>query len=519
MMTVVNVGLSDVPMKRLPYNNAGSQYTCKALNNTAHSSFSKIDNLSAIDEGLILASDALTCPSCSQLLNHPITLSCGFSVCISCMPKFDPATVENFDCPVRECAEKSHLFGELKVDVTIHKLSQLIAAEMADKRLLSLFQPSIESSMHVSASDQYHHQRTPSISNSPGSSPLSLDQCRDSDDSSEACISDNEIHSSSWRENMLNELECQVCYCLLNEPLTIPCGHTFCKSCLLRFADHSNVCAICRCHLPIARVLQTHPSNSTLSYLISTIFPFEQVERQESLKKEEEQASSYTPIFVCSIGFPTIPCYLHIFEPRYRLMIRRCTAPGASRTFGMCMGLPGKTFSDIGTMMKIEGVEQLNDGRYLVKTVGLYRFRIKRHGVRDGYHTAQVEPFDDEEDDDLKDWDNETADEDSTDVEQPSTDTMVREARNFGRLLQRSNVPWILQRIIRTNSRMPSDASSLSWWMAATIPIDDQEKHAILDLTNPHDRLKLICEWIKQVKKQWWFQPLIQGSRMPLPSS
>ncbi|KAI9286803.1 PUA-like domain-containing protein [Umbelopsis sp. AD052] len=344
-----------------------------------------------------------------------------------------------------------------------------------------------------------------------------MDHSRDSDDSSEACLSDNDIQSSSWRENVFNELECQVCYCLLNEPLTIPCGHTFCKACLLRFADHSNVCAICRCHLPIARVLQTHPSNSTISYLISTIFPFEQMERQEALIKEEEQASSYTPIFVCSIGFPTIPCYLHIFEPRYRLMIRRCTAPGASRVFGMCMGLPGKTFSDVGTMMKIEGVEQLNDGRYLVKTVGLYRFRIKRHGVRDGYHTAQVEPFDDE-DEDLKEWDNEEADE-ATQMDSPSTDAMVREARNFGRLLQRSNVPWILQRIIRTNSRMPSDANSLSWWMAATIPIDDQEKHAILELTNPHERLKLISEWIQQVKKQWWFQPLIHGSRMPLPSS
>ena len=28
------------------------------------------------------------------------------------------------------------------------------------------------------------------------------------------------------------------------------------------------------------------------------------------------------PVFVCTMSFPNIPCPLHVFEPRYRLMIR-----------------------------------------------------------------------------------------------------------------------------------------------------------------------------------------------------
>ena len=30
------------------------------------------------------------------------------------------------------------------------------------------------------------------------------------------------------------------------------------------------------------------------------------------------------PIFVCTLAFPGVPCPLHVFEPRHRLLLRRC---------------------------------------------------------------------------------------------------------------------------------------------------------------------------------------------------
>lgn len=42
------------------------------------------------------------------------------------------------------------------------------------------------------------------------------------------------------------------------------------------------------------------------------------------------------PIFVCTMAYPTVPCPLHIFEPRYRLMIRRSIQTG-TKQFGMCV--------------------------------------------------------------------------------------------------------------------------------------------------------------------------------------
>lgn len=41
--------------------------------------------------------------------------------------------------------------------------------------------------------------------------------------------------------------------------------------------------------------------------------------------------NTYLPVFVCTNAFPSVSCPLHVFEPRYRLMIRRCIESGTRR--------------------------------------------------------------------------------------------------------------------------------------------------------------------------------------------
>merc|ERR1719411_2189350 len=56
----------------------------------------------------------------------------------------------------------------------------------------------------------------------------------------------------------------------------------------------------------------------------------------QQLAGQTDVIGSYdVPIFVCTLSFPNISCPLHVFEPRYRLMIRRCMEVG-TREFGMC---------------------------------------------------------------------------------------------------------------------------------------------------------------------------------------
>ena len=43
-----------------------------------------------------------------------------------------------------------------------------------------------------------------------------------------------------------NDLECSLCLRLLYNPVTTPCGHTFCCSCLERSLDHQDRCPLCK---------------------------------------------------------------------------------------------------------------------------------------------------------------------------------------------------------------------------------------------------------------------------------
>ena len=43
-----------------------------------------------------------------------------------------------------------------------------------------------------------------------------------------------------------NDYECPLCMRLFWRPVTTPCGHTFCKTCLDRVLDHNTCCPMCK---------------------------------------------------------------------------------------------------------------------------------------------------------------------------------------------------------------------------------------------------------------------------------
>lgn len=62
------------------------------------------------------------------------------------------------------------------------------------------------------------------------------------------------------------------------------------------------------------------------------------------------------------MAFPTIPCPLHVFEPRYRLMIRRSMETG-TKQFGMCIADDLKGFADYGCMLQVSYEAHVEEGR------------------------------------------------------------------------------------------------------------------------------------------------------------
>ncbi|XP_073211390.1 LON peptidase N-terminal domain and RING finger protein 1-like isoform X3 [Lepidochelys kempii] len=196
----------------------------------------------------------------------------------------------------------------------------------------------------------------------------------------------------------VSDLECSLCIRMFFEPVTTPCGHTFCKECLERCLDHRPNCPLCKQSL--REYLKAGKYNPTvlLVEIMAATFPSQLADRKRVHEAEMAELSNLTkniPIFVCTMSFPGISCPLHVFEPRYRLMMRRCQETG-TKMFGMCMYESGKSFADYGCMLEIQHMEFLADGRSLVDTIGRCRFRVLRRGHRDGYNTADIEYLEDE---------------------------------------------------------------------------------------------------------------------------
>ena len=96
-----------------------------------------------------------------------------------------------------------------------------------------------------------------------------------------------------------------------------------------------------------------------------------------------------------TVLFPGQVLPLHIFEDRYRLMIRRCLAEDSH--FGVVLIKQGQEVGDaaephaVGTVARIVESTHLPDGAMDIVTVGLDRFRIRRLLHDQPYLRGEVE--------------------------------------------------------------------------------------------------------------------------------
>ena len=83
----------------------------------------------------------------------------------------------------------------------------------------------------------------------------------------------NAVKQDSTLDTAMSKNEifnCLYCHSLLNDPVTIPCGHTFCRTCLMK--DRSKTCKNCGTvnhHLNVSRIT----SNVLLIQVIEKWFP------------------------------------------------------------------------------------------------------------------------------------------------------------------------------------------------------------------------------------------------------
>ncbi|CAK6450253.1 unnamed protein product [Pipistrellus nathusii] len=281
------------------------------------------------------------------------------------------------------------------------------------------------------------------------------------------------------------DLECALCMRLFYEPVTTPCGHTFCLKCLERCLDHNAKCPLCKDGLSQCLAPRKYNKNIIMEELIAKFLPEELSERKRLYEEEMEELSNLNknvPIFVCTMAYPTVPCPLHIFEPCYRLMIRRCIETG-TRQFGMCLGDPVKGFAEYGCILEIRNVQFFADGRSVIDSVGKRRFRVLRQGQRDGYNTADIEYIEDqkvlgEDYDELMGLHNCVYEQASSWFHSLKNSLRNRIINHFGPMPDKDADPQI-------NPNGPA----WCWWILAVLPLESRAQLPFLAMRSLKDRL------------------------------
>lgn len=449
------------------------------------------------------------CVLCEKMLNEAITLPCGKSICKNCTPEtHDRSQVtypghadrrQGFDCPFSECG-KQHSVGDCSVDVTLNKL------------LDQIVWPLMRSLTEID---------------------------------SETTIADRSLFLRSL-EGARPELDCLVCYGLYNDPVTTGCGHTFCRCCLYRAVDHSKHCPICRRDLTISPIMgiETCPSNEKLVNIIEQLWPKElSSRRQVALFEDSARHQEFNmSLFQCTLSFPHMPTFLHVFEPRYKLMIRRVL--DGDRTFGMVF--PNRwsrstsdiPFYELGTLMRITNVEFYPDGRCLLETVGLSRFRVLRHSVCDEYDVGQTERIDDvsieteeaievseiteggraaaerlrvhrqmaaDNESILSSESSQLPDIDLAEVEGMPTQDIMAFALDFVERMRNQGAPWMAHQSISIYGDCPTNPAVFPWWLASVLPVKMRQKYLLLTTTSVRARLKICSAWLKEWDKRTWY--------------
>jgi Lon protease-like protein len=105
------------------------------------------------------------------------------------------------------------------------------------------------------------------------------------------------------------------------------------------------------------------------------------------------------PLFPLNVVlFPGMVLPLHIFEPRYRLMVTECQRE--NKSFGVVLARSESEHMReepylVGTTAEIRELDELEDGRFNIIAIGLQRFHILSQHREKPYLSGLVEPYED----------------------------------------------------------------------------------------------------------------------------
>ena len=180
--------------------------------------------------------------------------------------------------------------------------------------------------------------------------------------------------------------------------------------------------------------------------------------------------------------FPGTLLPLHIFEERYKLMIKQCLE--GDKMFGVTYhterdGWPPGV-GRIGAIAQIMAVVPLEDGRMNILTVGSTRYRTARYVELEPYLKAEVELFQDDSD-----------------------------GRNMKRLM--SEVKGLYERASAALKELneeqlpelPESPEEFSFAVASSLRLKDEKKQRLLELRSTTGRLSRLRKYLLAIIEQY----------------
>jgi len=195
--------------------------------------------------------------------------------------------------------------------------------------------------------------------------------------------------------------------------------------------------------------------------------------------------------------FPQEVLPLHIFEPRYRMMLR--TALAEDKRFGVVRWDPdSQTLANVGCCAEIIQCRTQDDDRSNVVTLGQQRFRVLEILRESPYRLALVSWIEDDRVD--------------------SPDELISLAADVTQALR--DVVELTGKLLGKAATLPSDLPDLprelSFWIGAHLagPVADQQQ-ALLEITDTSKRLREEYQLLDHTRRQLAARTVLKDTLTP----
>lgn len=206
--------------------------------------------------------------------------------------------------------------------------------------------------------------------------------------------------------------------------------------------------------------------------------------------------------------FPGLVLPLHVFEERYRILVRELLAlPEAERSFGVVtirqgreVGADGVTaLHDVGCTAHLRRADEHEDGRFDIVTTGTTRFRLRGLAHDQPYLVGEVDLIDDEL-------------------------GPAAEASLLDRAVRTAYLDYLAALVEAGADAMempplPSESLVLSYLVAATVVVDLDDRQALLAQEDGTQRLRSELALLRResrLLRQWRAAPAPELSRTPV---